>query len=131
MPSILQMTPMLHVPDLAKALDLFTRVLRFEIRFAVGNYAYLENGPAAIRILEERRRAMVAPEQARMTVYMYVRDVDALYAELRPGLKTLPAGDVLPPVDQHWHQREFHVRLPDGHWLAYGQPVKNPAAHVD
>jgi hypothetical protein len=131
MQNILQITPMLHVPHLASALDLFTRVLRFEIRFAVGNYAYLENEIGAIRILEEKRRALVAPDQARMTVYMDVRDVDALYAELLPGLKALPAGDVLPPVDQHWHQREFHVRLPDGHWLAYGQPVKSPAAHAD
>ncbi len=87
------------------------------------NYAYLECGAAAVRILEEAGRAAPAQGQARITVYIDVRDVDALYAELLPELSTLPAGDVHGPIDEPWDQRELHVRLPDGHWLAFGQPI--------
>jgi len=126
MPNLLQITPFLHVPNLAQALDLFTRVLRFEVKFRVANYAYLEREGAAIRILEETERELPsARDKTRMTVYVDASDVDALYAELLPELKTLPIGDVQAPVDQHWDQREFYVRLPDGQWLAFGQPVKS------
>jgi len=124
MTNILQITPFLHVPDLARALDLFTRVLRFEVKFRLQNYAYIEKEDAAIRILEEPGRLAPAQGKARMTVYIDVRDVDALYEELLPELRTLPRGDVQAPVDQKYNQREFHVRLPDGHWLAFGQPIR-------
>jgi catechol 2,3-dioxygenase-like lactoylglutathione lyase family enzyme len=125
MTRIHQITPFLHVPNLADAVDMLTRVLRFEVRYAEPGYAYLEWGPAALRVLEEPGRARAVPgRDARMTVYLDVEDVDALHAELRPQLDTLPAGDVQGPHDKAWRQRELHVRLPDGHWLALGQPVK-------
>jgi catechol 2,3-dioxygenase-like lactoylglutathione lyase family enzyme len=123
MPKIFQITPFLHVPDLAKALDLFTRVLRFEIKFQVASYAYLEWGPAAVRILGADETAVAPEGEARMTVYIDVQDVDGLYEQLLPELSTLPPGDVRAPFDQTWNQRELLVRLPDGHWLAFGQPV--------
>lgn len=115
-----QITPFLHVPDLPKALHLFTEILGFEVRFRVLDYAYLEWESAALRVLEERGRELPGPGEPRMTVYLDVPDVDALWARLRPGLATLPPGDVMPPRNQPWNQREFHVRLPDGHWLAFG-----------
>lgn len=124
MSNILQITPFLHVDNLAQALDLFTRVLRFEVKFSQSDYAYLEHGPVALRILEEPGRPTALGGKARMTVYIDVRDVDALYAELLPELRSLPAGDVEPPSDKPWNQRELHVRLPDGDWLAFGQPVE-------
>ncbi|MFN8179803.1 MAG: VOC family protein [bacterium] len=128
MSNIVQITPLLHVPDLARALDFFSRVLRFEVRFRVSGYAYLENGEAAVRILEERGRATPVRGQVCVTVYIDVRDVDALYAELLPALSTLPEGDVHAPIDQPWNQRELQVRMPDGHWLAFGQPVRPATA---
>lgn len=123
MPAIQQVTPFLHVPDLAEALDRLTRVLGFEIKFSVSGYAYLVCGNAALRVLEEPGRRPPAQGAARTTVYIDVREVDTLYAELLPRLSTLPEGDVHAPIDQPWNQREFLVRLPDGHWLAYGQPM--------
>jgi hypothetical protein len=42
---------------------------------------------------------------------------------LASGLATLPKGDVEPPTDQPWKQRELQVRLPDGQWLAFGQSM--------
>lgn len=124
-----QVTPFLHVPDLAAALDFLTRVLRFEVKFQQPGYAYLEWGPAALRVLEEPGRLRAVPgRDARMTVYVDVQDVDALHAELRPRLDTLPPGDVHGPHDKPYGQRELHVRLPDGHWISFGQPVrKDPA----
>lgn len=123
MADIFQATPFLHVPDLAQAVDFFTRILRFEVKFSISNYVYMERGNAGIRILEERGRKSKGPGEARVSVYVDVRDVDALYAELLPELRTLKGGDVQAPADQSWGQREFQVRLPDGHWLTFGMPV--------
>lgn len=123
-----QITPFLHVPDLDQALHLLTEVLRFEVKFRAPDYAYLEWESAALRVLEERGRKLPGPGEPRMTVYLDVPDVDALYASLRPGLDTLLLEDVMPPRNQPWNQREFHVRLPDGHWLAFG--MASPAGAV-
>jgi hypothetical protein len=123
MANLLQATPFLHVPSLAHALDLFTRVLRFTVKFRAADYAYLEREGAAIRILEEPGRSLQLEKRARVTVYIDVSDVDALYSELASELANLPEGDVEPPMDQPWNQRELQVRLPDGQWLTFGQPT--------
>jgi catechol 2,3-dioxygenase-like lactoylglutathione lyase family enzyme len=126
MTRVYQITPFLHVRDLEQAVDFFTRVLRFEVKFRMDTYAYLEWQKAALRILEEPPRPLPVPgEKVRMTIYVDVDDVDALYAELLPELNTLPAGDAHPPEDKPYGQREVHVRLPDGQWLAFGQPIQN------
>ncbi len=123
MPAIRQITPMLHVPDLAAALARLTGILRFEVRYREPGYAYLEWGRAGLRILEEPGRRIQPDGKARMTVYLDVDDVDALFAELRPDLERLPPEDVDGPRDKPWRQRELMVRLPDGDWLAFGQAV--------
>jgi catechol 2,3-dioxygenase-like lactoylglutathione lyase family enzyme len=122
---LFQVTPFLHVPDLAAALDMLVNVLQFEVRYREENYAYLVWGPAALRVLEEPGRARAVPgRDARMTVYIDVQGVDALFEELRPRLEALPSEDWVAPGDKSYGQRELHVRLPDGHWVAFGEPVK-------
>jgi hypothetical protein len=42
------------------------------------------------------------------------RDVDQLYAELKPKLDTFPKRDVYGPGNQPYGQRELLVLAPDG-----------------
>ena len=123
-PTAHQITPFLHVPDLERAIEFFTGALAFEVLYRESNYAYLEFGSAGLRMLEEPGRRLCLDGKARMTVYVDVPDVDALYAQLLPRLTLLPSADVEPPIDKSWKQREFQVRLPDGDWLAFGQPAR-------
>jgi catechol 2,3-dioxygenase-like lactoylglutathione lyase family enzyme len=125
MSNIVHVTPFLLVPEMDAALDFFTRVLGFIVPFQVANYAYLTLDTAGLRLLAERTATPAAREHARTTVYIDVRDVDALYAELQPQLATLPADDVLMPVNQDWGMRELSVRMPDGNWLTFGQAVQS------
>lgn len=122
-PTAHQITPFLHVPDLEQAIRLLTG-LAFEVVYRESGYAYLEFGGAGLRMLEEPGRRPCPDGKARMTVYVDVPDVDELYARLRPHIASLPSADVEPPLDKSWRQREFQIRLPDGDWLTFGQPIR-------
>ena len=123
MTEVHQITPFLHVPDLEAALAFFCDTLRFELKYRESNYAYVELAGCGLRLLEEPRRVLTADGKARVSVYIDVSDVNELYATLREALDRLPRDRVEPVLDKSWKQREFQVRLPDGDWLTFGQPV--------
>ena len=123
MVNVHQITPFLHVPNLKEAVAFFCETLPFVLRFQEGNYAYVEFDGAGLRLLEERGRSLAPGGKARVSVYVDVNDVDYLYAQLRVRLERLPRESVEPLLVKSWHQKEFQVRLPDGDWLTFGQPV--------
>ena len=114
----------MQVQDLERAISFFTDILGFEVRYRVGNYAYVHRETAGFRILEERGPNGVQPGNRRFAYYIDVHDVDQLHAELKHKLDTLPKGDVFGPVDQSYGQRELLVLAPDGNLLAFGQPIR-------
>jgi len=127
MGNFLQITPFMHVTDLERAVGFFTGILGFT-RYPLPHkdYAYLTRETVGIRILEERDPNCGAPPgNRRFCYYIDVRDVDALYAELKPKLDTLPAGDVHGPADKPYGQRELLVLAPDGNLIAFGQAIKD------
>ncbi len=128
MSNFIQVTPFMHVDDLDRALTFFTDILGFEIPFRVANYAYLHRETVGFRILEQSGADGAPPGNRRFAYYIDVRDVDRLYAELKPKLDTLPEGDVYGPVDQSYGQRELLVLAPDGNLIAFGQAIGRDAA---
>jgi catechol 2,3-dioxygenase-like lactoylglutathione lyase family enzyme len=123
MSNFIQITPFMHVPDLAPALAFFTDILGFEVLFRASDYAYIEREGAGIRILAGQGEDGAPPGNRRFAYYVDVRDVDALYAELKPRLDTLPPRDVHGPADKHYGQRELLVLAPDGNLIAFGQAI--------
>jgi catechol 2,3-dioxygenase-like lactoylglutathione lyase family enzyme len=123
--NFIQITPFIHVPDVAAALTFFNGILGFETRVRFPDYAYVERENAAIRILANRGDDGAPPGNRRFAYYIDVHDVDALYAELKPKLDTLPPGDVYGPVDQPYGQRELLVLAPDGNLIAFGHAIKH------
>ena len=123
MNNFIQITPFMHVQDIRPALEFFTEVLGFKVLFRSGppEYAYVEREGCAFRIVQAREAKYGEREFA---YYIDVRDVDALYAELKVKLDTLPARDVMGPLNQGYGQRELLVRVPDGNVLAFGQAIK-------
>lgn len=122
--NVTQVTPFMHVDDLERALTFFTDILGFQTTVRMSNYAYVALGNAGIRILESSGDDRPPPGDRRYAYYIDVRDVDALYAELKPKLATLPKDDVYGPVDQDYGQRELVVLAPDGNLLAFGQMIR-------
>ena len=123
MSNFIQVTPFMHVEDIERALAFFTGILGFETRFRVANYAYVHRETTGFRILEQTGSHGAPPGNRRFAYYIDVRDVDGLYAELKPKLDTLPKGDVYGPVNQHYGQRELLVLAPDGNLIAFGQAI--------
>jgi catechol 2,3-dioxygenase-like lactoylglutathione lyase family enzyme len=119
-----QVTPFLIVEDLEQALRFFVDILGFAVLLRHSDYAYVHRETVGFRIWEQHGLNGAPPGNRRVAYYIDVRDVDALYLELKPKLDTLPKGDVYGPVDQHYGQREFMVLAPDGNLLTFGQAIK-------
>lgn len=125
MSNFIQITPFIHVTDLEKAIAFFTAILGFNVPYRLDDYAYVHRETVGFRLLQQRNAQDGAPPgNRRFAYYIDVRDVDALYAELKPKLATLPAGDVHGPEDKSYGQRELLVLAPDGNLIAFGQAIK-------
>jgi catechol 2,3-dioxygenase-like lactoylglutathione lyase family enzyme len=118
MPNILQVTPFMLVPDLEAALHFFVDILGFTTEFKSPGYAYVSREGAAFRLLEQKD--FDASYKHRYAYYIDCKDVDALYAELKPKLSTLPDHHHHTPTDKPYGQREMLICAPDGNLLAFG-----------
>ncbi|MBL8535879.1 MAG: VOC family protein [Hyphomonadaceae bacterium] len=121
--NFIQITPVMWVPDLEAALAFFTDILGFHVAFKGGGYAYVERETVAVRIMDRTIYADVAPGDRRFAHYIDVRNVDALYAELKPKLDRLPQGDVHGPANKPYGQRELCILAPDGDLVVFGQAI--------
>lgn len=123
MSNFIQLTGFLYVDNLERALTFFNDILGFETRFRRTDYAYVHRETAGFRIWERTGADAEPPGTRRFAYYIDVRDVDRLYAELKPKLDTLPKGDVHGPADKTYGQRELLVLAPDGNLIAFGQAI--------
>ena len=126
MSNFIQITPFLHVEDIDRAVTFFTDILGFTVGLRFEDYAYVHRETVGIRMLQNRGSDGAPPGNRRFAYYIDVRDVDALYAELKPKLDTLPPRDVHGPADKPYGQRELLVLAPDGNLIAFGQAIAKP-----
>jgi len=127
--NFIQITPFMHVTDIARALTFFTETLGFKVLLRFENYAYVHRETVGFRLLEEKGPDGAPPGNRRFAYYIDVHDLDLLYAELKPKLDLLPKGDVYGPVNQSYGQRELLVLAPDGNLIAFGQEIRQPAGN--
>ena len=111
------------VEDLEKALAFFVDLLDFEIQLRAYDYAYVQRETAGFRIWQQTGKDAAPPGTLRFAYYIDVKDVDRLYAELKPKLDLLPQGDVHGPADKAYGQRELILLAPDGNLLAFGHAL--------
>ena len=121
--NIIQVTPFMLVPDIEAAVAFMIDVLGFRVDFRLGDYAYVSRDGAGLRMMAEGPGNPLLPGTRRFAYYFDCRDVDALYAKLKPKLDTLPPGDVHGPADKDYGQRELLVLAPDGNLIAFGQEI--------
>lgn len=123
MANFIQITPFITVENLERAIAFFTDILGFEVTLRFRDYAFVRRETVGFRLWEQSEGNPAPMGNRRFAYYIDVHDVDALYAELKPKLDTLPQGDVDGPVDQSYGQRELLVLAPDGNLIAFGQLI--------
>jgi catechol 2,3-dioxygenase-like lactoylglutathione lyase family enzyme len=122
--SFIRITPFIYVPDIDAAVAFFSDILGFTLYVRHGTYAYVQRECAGVRLMQNDAAGISAPPgNRRFAYYIDVEDVDALYAELKLKLDTLPPGDVHGPADKPYGQRELLVVAPDGNVIAFGQSI--------
>jgi catechol 2,3-dioxygenase-like lactoylglutathione lyase family enzyme len=120
MPNTIQITPFMHVRDLAGAIEFLEQVLGFKTILRVAEYAYLDREGAGLRVMERPDATVFPPDCGQFAYYIDVRDVDSVHEALKAKLDELPEGHVHGPADKPYGQRELIVRAPDNQLLVFG-----------
>lgn len=125
MPNVIQITPFMHVQDVDEAVRFFTEVLGFKAYIHGPTYAYVQREVAGLRILTASTSPgeIPGPGTRAFRYYIDVKDVDAVYAELKPKVDAWPGGHMHGPVDQGYGQREIMILAPDGDLVVFGQEI--------
>lgn len=123
MSNMIQGTAFMLVPNLDEAVEFMTDVLGFAVDVRMRDYAYVNREGVGLRILEAGPGNRFQPGTRRFAYYFDCRDVDILYAELKPMLDQLPQGDVHGPADKPYGQRELLILAPDGNLMAFGHAL--------
>lgn len=109
------------VRDIAATMNFYADILGFERRLETPGFAIATHGGAAIHFIATDDAKALKATANNISVYLWVRDVDALWVRLRPALDPLPEGRVRAPFEQPYGVREFHVKDPDGCLLFFAE----------
>lgn len=125
--------PVLGCRDVAAAAEWFQTALGFSCPGGVTRppgeegdavYAIVERAGAPVHLQIRRRPVFVAERPSfEGDGYLFVDDADALHAEFAAGGVTV----LRAPQDEPYGLRDFTIATPDGHRLAFGAPLAEPA----
>ncbi len=118
-----QITPFVPCSSLDRQIAFYQDVLGFTVGFQADNYAFLRRDDVAVRLVEVDSSINLNHPEREGSFYIDVRDIDALYASLKPKLETLPPERVRAPFNQDYGQREFHVADDDCTLIFFGESV--------
>lgn len=111
------------VSDMSNTMDFYADTLGFERRFVSddNSFAIAVHGEAAIHFVLTDDPDVLKATANNISIYLWVRGIDALYETLEAKLSRLPQNRVRAPFDQPYGMREFHVKDPDGCLLLFGE----------
>ena len=113
-PMLQRALPELPLNDVGVGIAYFRDVLGFSVNYQQHDIGVMDR--EAVRVL------LIARTERHVGIgsaYVYVRDADALHAELRAK-----GADVQgEPVSHPWGLRDFRIRDPEGNEITFGQPL--------
>jgi uncharacterized glyoxalase superfamily protein PhnB len=107
--------PELPFDDVAAGIAWYRDALGFRINYAQHDIGVMERDAVTVLLI-----ARTPEHKGRGSCYVYVRDADALHAELRTRGAN-PQGE---PVSQPWGLREFVVLDIERNRITFGQPFE-------
>ena len=107
--------PELPLDDVPAGVRHYRDVLGFQVNYEQEDIGVLDRDEARLVLIARTPR-----HTGIGSAYLYVRDADALHAEL-----LMKGADVQSePVSQPWGLREFSVLDPEGNRLTFGRPFE-------
>ena len=124
-PMIEDAVAIVPVRDIPRTMDFYADILGFERRFVSEkeDFAIVVHGEAAIHFVACDDEDALKATANNISIYLWVKQVDALFAAYEPRLVGLDPGRVRPPFDQPYGMREFHIKDPDGCLLLFGENI--------
>ena len=121
----MKIIPMLLCPDLKQAIEFYTTVLDFKLKYPddAGN-------DWAIDVINDDAELILARLDGtpHIAVYVSVEDVDAVFKKCISRGLVVPNNPSSPvhnsPIDQTWGMREFYVNDPFGNTLRFAAPMR-------
>lgn len=105
------------VRDVGASLAFYRERLGFSVQFQMGeppSYAIIESGPVSLHLMPA---AQAAAALGLSSIYVYVRDVDALHRDYVARGCAIE----VPPEDFFYGMREMSLRDPDGNRITFGE----------
>ena len=124
-PMIEDAVAIVPVRDIARTMDFYADVLGFERRFVSDDeaFAIAVHGEAAIHFVRCDDETALKATANNISIYLWVKRVDDLFAQYESKLATLEDGRVRRPFNQPYGMREFHIKDPDGCLLLFGENI--------
>lgn len=120
--------PVLQVADVTRSVAFYTEKLGFVSHGTWGDgpdFCIVQRGAVTIALDRTREPGVTAPLNQYWAAYVYVEDADALCAEFRgKGAEIAREHE-----DMFYGLRDFDVRDPDGHLIAFGHML-NPSPYA-
>lgn len=112
---LMQMLPGLPLSDVARGVEYYQRVLGFHVNYVQSDLGVMDRDDVTVLLIQRK------PEHSGVSFCeAYVRDADALYAEL-VGRGADVQGE---PVSHPWGLRDFSVLDLEGNRITFAQPFE-------
>lgn len=114
------------VRDIGRTMTFYSEVLKFEKRFVSEDksFAIAVHGDAAIHFVQTDHTGALEATANHTAIYLWVKQIDEMYAMLRPQLDMLPEGRFRHLFATEYGMQEFHVKDPDGCALLFGEDAQ-------
>ena len=122
-PVIEDAVSIVSVRDIDRTMTFYSELLKFENRFISEDksFAIAVHGDAAIHFVQTDHTGALEATANHTAIYLWVKQIDEMYAMLRSQLEMLPKGRLRHLFTTEYGMREFHVKDPDGCALLFGE----------
>lgn len=124
---ITDVASVIPVKDVQRSLTFYEEVLGFEDPLIAhdAGFGSIKAGQTSVHFMKTQHQGMLYATSSYMSLYVWVQDIQALFAEMEPRLMELPTAQWWGLHETGYGLREFHVKDPDGCAILFGEQLRH------